>query len=429
MRPSLAILRLLGFLPLVARAWAAHGNLLWQDLIDRGHDDAASISGRHDRVFAAGLTFGNGIDQPDISFVRAYHAKTGALLWEQLSAPHAIEAYPRLAVADHKVFVSDGALVHAHHASTGSLIWQQNAGGTLTAIEASGGLVVVVGYKRAPIVPPPASGPTENVDLLISAYDAGSGSLVWSDQFDSGNNNGDWGFALRVHNNRAYAVGKLEQLGGARSALVRAYKAHTGDLLWSQTSPALESASAVTSHGGLVFIGGTTGQSTNPGIQAYDAQNGVLVWQHEAIRGDGIDAFGFIAALDVQQDRLVAAGSDGRFLVQAHEPSDGSVLWKTVTAHNGAALALTTHSGQVFTVGMDKAPDLGWVVRAQDGATGQLAWEKLEATTTVRGIGRDVDVEGGRLFAIGSVGMSEDAGFPGLPNQQSDVLIRTYDAK
>src|SRR6266403_215088 len=64
--------------------WGSDGRLLWEDQVDKagGFDAALGIAVAGERVFAAGSA-ANAAGIDDV-LVRAYRARTGVLLWEDL---------------------------------------------------------------------------------------------------------------------------------------------------------------------------------------------------------------------------------------------------------------------------------------------------------------------------------------------------------
>jgi len=131
-------------------AWAEGGDLLWQDQVPRGIDQSidfgTAVTAHGRRVFAAG--FGQS-ETGSTAFIRAYHARTGALLWEHQS-PQAASAEVRLAADGKLVFAIRGtSAIIAHDVGTGAIVWQDDPHGVFNRIVARHGMLIGSGYRGA----------------------------------------------------------------------------------------------------------------------------------------------------------------------------------------------------------------------------------------------------------------------------------------
>jgi outer membrane protein assembly factor BamB len=70
-----------------------------------------------------------------------------------------------------------------------------------------------------------------NVDALLRAYEAKSGALLWADQVDHARFN-DTALALMVQKGQVFIAGFGTNAAGNVDALVRAYQAKSGTLVW-----------------------------------------------------------------------------------------------------------------------------------------------------------------------------------------------------
>ncbi|HEX2439753.1 MAG TPA: PQQ-binding-like beta-propeller repeat protein, partial [Methylomirabilota bacterium] len=181
---------LLGSLLLLTapEAWAKTeaGDLLWQDQVDfaGGADAALAVAAAGERVVAVGSAQ-NAAGNTDF-VVRAYDAKTGALLWKD----------------------------------------QVNAGGANDAASAVviEGDVVVVGGTSQPVTGSPR--------LILRAYAVKNGKLAWEDRSALQSFNG-----LASVGSRVLITGTTATTTGATRLFVRGYVTKTGVIAW-QDRPA-----------------------------------------------------------------------------------------------------------------------------------------------------------------------------------------------
>jgi outer membrane protein assembly factor BamB len=177
--PCLAwgIVAVVASLCLVGGASGAGGDLVWEDQVDKagGFDGVNALAVAQGRLCAAGFVT-NAAGNVDV-LIRAYEAKTGALLWEdQVDEAGLDEAALALSVREGQVFIAgfgtkaagnNDFLVRAYQAKTGALVWEElvdKAGlsEAAVALAAGGGQVVAGGVGTN------AAG---NFDVLIRAYE------------------------------------------------------------------------------------------------------------------------------------------------------------------------------------------------------------------------------------------------------------------
>src|SRR5262249_51557814 len=129
-------------------------------------------------------------------FVRAYDARTGALVWKDLFHPTAFDDALSVAVDRGRIFVSGFTFeiparlrhfaVRAYDARTGSLLWQDVVPGFIRGFFGGDAAAkVVAGGNRvlAAGVITDASG----YHFAVRAYQATTGALLWTDVVDTGN--------------------------------------------------------------------------------------------------------------------------------------------------------------------------------------------------------------------------------------------------
>ena len=211
------------------------GNLLWEDTFKPEpefcctENNISSISfvvteGEH--LFAAGTTDSNSPNTFPYFIVRAHDAKTGTLRWET-ALGRFNEALAGFAVEEGRVFAAGS---------------QGDLGGCHACL----------------------------VSLIVRAYDAATGSVLWEDGLGTCFNQPDCrtdealrATGLAADEGRVFVGGsQFAFRSGSSTALVRAYDAATGNLLWENNRPA-ESPLFLGSRGGRVFAGTTAYDSTN----------------------------------------------------------------------------------------------------------------------------------------------------------------------
>ena len=400
-------------------AWPA-GDVLWEDQVDGGIDFGNAVVTDGMRAFAVGVSQ-DPSSGSNTSFVRSYDSRTGALSWEQRYAEPG-NALTAAASADLVFTAGEQLPLLALDARTGAVRWEDDPGGNLHGIAAGDGLVVASGLRN--VGPPPGSEEedAEWTDLLVRGYDARSGRLLWEDVAGSGNGVFDAGYALTIHRGRVFVVGSASGFG-EHSLIVRAYDARNGRLLWEDLSAKPATAWRVAAYGSRVFVAGQTDLpdgASAPFLRAYEARAGSLLWEHEA----ALDVPVVGAFLDVAatRGRVVVAGSDGKFLVQAHDSRTGARIWRRRSAVPGQAQALVASRGEVFASGRIFPGSGGsdWLTQAYDAGAGSLRWSDRIENAGGFDLLRENDEANGRLVVVGHVQTETRA---------SDFRIRAYDAR
>jgi hypothetical protein len=220
---------------------AGTGALLWENLFNRGGDDfTTEVVASGALVFVAGAASAAPIPvQPDFA-VRALDAATGALVWQDFYDLDGLVDQARgIVVSQNRVYavgfgrrpvLNDDIVVRAYDAGTGVPLWTDTfdqAGGSdfSTRIAALGPRVFVAGY---------AADALGNTDFLVRAFDAGTGALLWQDLSD-GPGNFDWAINLEGRGDRLYVAGRMGSgvgVTGDFDGVVRAYDAAAGTIAW-----------------------------------------------------------------------------------------------------------------------------------------------------------------------------------------------------
>ena len=188
-RPRLAwgLLAFMASLCLVGGASGAGGDLVWEDQVDKagGADGVNALAVEAGQVFAAG--FGTNAAGDQDFLLRAYHATDGALVWEdRVDQAGFDDTAFALTVGEGRVFAAGSGqraagnedfLVRAYDAKSGALLWEDQvdkAGGFdgVNALAVERGRLFAAGFVTN------AAG---NFDAFLRAYEAESGALLWED--------------------------------------------------------------------------------------------------------------------------------------------------------------------------------------------------------------------------------------------------------
>jgi hypothetical protein len=214
------------------------GNRLWDaSAYDNGSANAIAVRGK--RVYAAGWSSGPGSGQSYI--VRAYHAKTGDVQWKDGGYDddgdlmwNASDGAANAIAVDwngRRVFAAGYLLsdhidgesfaVRAYHAKTGKILWEDQCFGDANSINAANAIAV----KRNRVFVAGEMGSGEyNSDLIVRVYHAIKGKLLWEDQYNGSANGWDLANAIAVKGNRIFVAGYVSNTGMGSDFTVRAYK-------------------------------------------------------------------------------------------------------------------------------------------------------------------------------------------------------------
>lgn len=332
---------------LVAGAGAVRaegGDLLWEEEFGRG---ALGIAVDGARLFVAGDS-SNGL-----WMVRAYHVGAGELVWEDEFSPGpGFGAARRVVARSGTVFAAGGAyldatdqwvwIVRAYAAGTGELIWSDqfalgSGSASPSAIAVDHGVVVVAGSAE-----PPLGGQEGEYDWMVRAYRPRTGELLWQDRFDLGGR-ANAALAVGISDGVAYVAGGVDLEGppvraGILAWVVRAHDASTGDLLWEDIVDRgrFNVAAALRVQGQVVFVSGYrwSGEIRQFAVRALDTATGELLWE------------------DIWDDALA-----------------GAIY--------GVALDVAAHNGVTAAVGesYDAAGERVCLLRTYDSYTGTVLWE------------------------------------------------------
>ena len=229
---------------------AKSGALLWQDVaLGPFQSQANSIAIDGDRLVAAGFLISQ-LSPLNLDWlVRASDTKTGELLWQDVvnKGVSSSEMALDLAVSEGRVFAAGtagatcrfdvvhpdncDALIRAYELESGQLLWEDRFDDApldeYRSVAAKDDLVFATGLGANDC---DLSGLPTNCDLLVRAYAAETGQLVWEDQVDASGTDEE-GSAIAVHGGRVVVAGSRMTAGELflSHLVVRAYDAGNGD--------------------------------------------------------------------------------------------------------------------------------------------------------------------------------------------------------
>jgi glucose dehydrogenase len=320
-------------------------------------------------------------------------------------------------------------------ARPGDLLWEdrfdpERVRDWPAGVAAGGGKVVVVAE----------SGPWENLDILVRAYDGRTGAVAWEDRVDPA---GGWDTPLSVVAGDAavYVAGNVEDPLGTVAWLVRAYDLRSGALLWEDVhlDGSFASAETIALAGRQLVATGFGGTGCFPDCtwitRSYDARSGELLWddRFDVPWDDGAPSWDQGVGVAVTHGVVVTGGSGtnldtelSSFLVRAFDGGSGELLWQDRHDGPGAFLnavhQLAASGGRVFAVG---ELDHDWLVRAYRPRSGKLLWERTFALTeepAVFDVAWQVATDGKHVVVAG-YGSHADSFVA------RDWVVNAYDAK
>ena len=332
---------------LLVRAYDTEtGTMVWQDQapLSAGYITGVVIDELDDKVFGAGYapdSSGAGDSGADI-LVRAYDVTTGNRLWEDIANKGRDDFVQAIAAGAHGVYVVGYGgnvgpspldfLVRAYDKTTGTLLWEDQldngSDDVAWKVATQCQMVFVAGSTSC--------SPAEPWNMIIRAYDALSGSLVW----ESAKQNA-LPSALAVSNGRVYAGG---------SEFLVAYDSLTGELIWSKSLTDTILDLAVTDS--RIFATGSL-------LRAYD-ETGALIWEVSPSEGESDQTID-LRSIDLSGDVLFLAGAKAQpyplesseLLVRAYSAESGSLLWEDLSHASQDAIAfdIAASGQQAFAVG------------------------------------------------------------------------------
>jgi hypothetical protein len=282
----------------------------------------------------------------------------------------------------------------ANDAATGALRWTAAYRGpddrddvpeTLTV---DGDRVFAVGTTCAPV------SASETCDLLVAAFDAATGVMLWDVTRDGPGQLLDWGSDLAVSPDGTvlYVAGTESGTDGSDAVLL-ALDPATGDLLWRERYDGGGGDNgwfvAVSDDGRRVFLvaasaGSTTGTDYATAAWVIEEEDGApvpeLLW---AARHDDHLAGDTPGGIVVEGEHVIVTGGTevgvaGNYNTVAYDQVTGEQAWSKL--YNGGtldvAVDIVASHGAVFVTGMSRGTNSGYDMAtvAYDAADGDELW-------------------------------------------------------
>lgn len=214
------------FDPIIRAYHARSGKLLWSREVDRGLENGSA----YDVVAGKEGVFVTGVGGDLRLLLAAYGARKGNLLWTDDAPPQGQSRAYSVALDDRgHVFIggwayakpSSGWLMRGYLAGSGTRIWQQLVRyapehTSVAAIAVSGDRVIGAGYTEGLSA--------RDLDWIVRVNDADTGHLQWDERLNTAVNYRDYANAVVVEGQRAYVAGASSTLYVADDFVVRAYR-------------------------------------------------------------------------------------------------------------------------------------------------------------------------------------------------------------
>lgn len=213
----------------------------------------------------------------------------------------------------------------------------------------------------------------DGYDIVTIGYNATTGAALWTRDYNGPADGDDapWDLDVSADNTKVFVTGQVSVGGGEEDIVVLAYYANNGTLIWDETLDGTgsgdDSGSAVVASpdGDLVFVAGDTYSGATDGrdiiVAALDIDDGSLEWSYTYDGFDGTDDANALVVAPNGDLVFVAGGSDASggpddLIVIALDTSDGSQEW--VNRYNGAG------NGFDEARSIDVSPDSSRIVAA-----------------------------------------------------------------
>ncbi|MDI6761327.1 MAG: PQQ-binding-like beta-propeller repeat protein [Candidatus Brocadiaceae bacterium] len=303
-----------------------------------------------------------------------------------------------------------------HSTVNGTLLWEDhyNREGDLwdsaDGVVVKGNKVFVVGRTETTV---------GYIAFSVRTYDVRNGALIWENHYDREGDLFDAAWDIAVDGNKVFVVGTTETTAGGPSFSIRAYNANDGVLLWENNydreSNLRDEALGVAAKGNRVFVVGNTETAIGGlafSIRAYNAINGTLLWEdHYDREGSLEDGASEVA---VSGNKVFVAGwtyttlGGGAFSVRVYSAINGTLLWKDyynreTNLDDWAYEGVAVSGDKVFITGLTSTTkgEYAFSVRAYDTTNGTLLWQN------------DYDSEGNLLDWANSVAIDGKRVFVG----------------
>ena len=251
--------------------------------------------------------------------------------------------------------------------------------------------------------------PGVNPEYVVRAYGADN-EFVWEDRVP-----GAAAIAITVAGPVVFAGGHVSDPFNGRQAMLRAYDARTGDLLWEDRSGSSQITDLAEKNGAVYS---TTWYGA---VRAHMSRTGQELWSSPFN--------GYVRSLAVDNQTVTVSGVTLRGALnirtsKAFDAFSGELIWEAPLNEpggNASSAKSASERGVVVTTGSD--PRANFRVRAHDSLTGDLLWEDAQGVLGGQSRSSDVTISGNLVHVAGPLDtIPEYRHFPALG-------VRTYDFK
>jgi hypothetical protein len=396
--------------------------LQWEtvDDLSGGTDLARAITLSQKSV----IVIGNSAGPEDVNdfVIHALRRRDGAAQWtDRVPSDTGISTGLQITSARGRVFAAGYAVdesgqgsdivIRAYNAATGTLLWNNvwdvGRDDFPHAIAAGPAAVVAVGIG--------GGSTTRRLSFVVRVYDPSSGAVLWEDRVEKPGTDAS-ASTVAVTNNRVFVAGNTVD-GGQSDGLLRVYNAASGALEWELTQRSLF-PSALKVVGRRLFMAGSFFDHSYLG--AFDTRSGAVLWEDS-----GTEARGYVRDIAIEGDRIVAVGGGSSGLrVHSYDVVSGLLDWADRTSvlpgFQEFGTSVATNGRAVYVAGAS-AQDFGYaeiMVRAYDAKTGMLLWDDRSHRSGRPTTAVDVALGKKRLFVAGYAA-----------GQGLDFVVRAYDIR
>jgi hypothetical protein len=374
-----------------------------------GASQASSVAVSPDgtRVFVTGFSEGpNGSDYA----TAAYMAATGGALWlSRYDGPlSGVDEADSVVVAPDgsKVFVTGSSeglegfrdyTTVAYDAATGTELWVSRYDGPNKTTDIAYALAVSPDGSRVFVTGESGGGDT-NWDYATAAYDASTGSSLWSSRYDgAGSVDSALSLVVSPDGTRVFVTGSSWASNNSYDYATLAYDTASGATLWGRryNGPAegtdAATAIAVSPDGTTVFVTGLSkgvGTDLDYATVAYGAIGGAKRWVTRYTGPEPGRDEAESVAVSPDGDRVFVTGrsetslTDWDYATVAYGTDSGTELW--ATRYDGPAMdrdeaysvGVSPDGSRVFVTGNSSGTTTSWdyATLAYDAATGAGLW-------------------------------------------------------
>lgn len=287
---------------------------------------------------------------------------------------------------------------------------------------------------------------TPNVGVETVAHDPATGEALWSSvTFREGLSWGDHA-VVSQDGSRLFVLGQSTVPGHPYDMLLLAYDATTGDIVWETTYNSASDgadyqAGVVALPDGRVVVAGSSPGPTSRDIVAiaFDGATGAREWEARYDGATQADDSSFAIAASPDGARVFITGYVARtafpfvdVVTLAVDTATGEQAWVATYAGprgiaSGAAIAVSPDGSTVFVTGdQNDGGRLEYVTLAYDAADGTFRWASTYASAPGLSsvpLAIAVSPDSSRVFVTG-----ESAGFDSFADDALDFATAGYDA-